>query len=317
VLSLDEIMAADSPPQPPSLREGGADRVVLLDGAMGSLLASRGVCVTGPAWSARALLEAPEAVASVHREYVSAGATVHTANSFRATDTALAEWKKVGGPTIDTATLLRQAFEIARASVPATQRIAASLAPLRDCYEPEVDPVAARLRHRKQLKSLSVEAPDLILCETFANGAEVVVAVEEANHLGLPVWAALTMGPRGDLQSLAGLREAASRARDAGAEAVLLNCSPAVSALETFEAVRSAGVSGIYANAGTDADRLGHLVDWGEPEPRSAEVEVRAERYADLALAWIVAGAEIVGGCCGTTPAHIAAIRARLSKTVT
>lgn len=290
---------------------------MLLDGAMGSLLASRGVCVAGPAWSARALIETPEAVASVHRAYAEAGATVHTVNSFRATEPALGEWAKAGGPTIDVATLLRRAFEIARASVPATQRIAASLAPLRDCYEPGVDPGTARCHHRKQVKYLCVESPDLILCETFVSGAELVVAVEESSRVGVPVWAALTMGPGGDLQSIAALREAASRALEAGADAVLINCSPAVDALSVFQSVQGAGVSGVYANAGAPADRLGHLVDWGELAPDPAELELRAERYADLALAWIAAGAEIVGGCCGTTPAHIAAIRARLAKTVT
>ena len=128
---------------------------------MGSLLASRGVCVAGPAWSARALIEAPEAVVAVHHAYVEAGATVHTVNSFRATETALAEWARVEGPTIDAATLLRRAFECARArerSALAAPRgepcPATSLAPLRGCYEPEVDAVEARSRHRKQLKYL-------------------------------------------------------------------------------------------------------------------------------------------------------------------
>jgi S-methylmethionine-dependent homocysteine/selenocysteine methylase len=277
----------------------------------------RDVRVDGPAWSARALIEAPEAVAAIHRAYADAGATVHTANTFRATDIALAEWSKSGGPTLDTPTLLRRAFEIARASVPRGQRIAASLAPLRDCYEPGVDPATARIRHRKQLKYLSVESPDRILCETFADGLELCVAVEEAARTGIGVWAALTLGPTGDLQSLAALREAASRAREAGADEVLLNCSPAIDALAAFEAVRGAGVTGVYANAGAPADGLGELVDWNETEPAADERASRAERYADLAMAWVAAGASIVGGCCGTTPAHIAAIRGRLAKTVT
>lgn len=284
---------------------------------MGSLLASRGVDVSGPAWSARALIEAPDAVAAIHRDYVAAGATIHTANTFRATEISLAEWANVGGPTIDAATLLRRAFEIAREAVPSTQRLAASLAPLRDCYEPEVDPEVARLHHRKQLKYLYVESPDLILCETFASGAELVVAVEESSRCGVPVWASLTTGPRGDLQSIAALREAAERARQAGAAEVLINCSPAVAALELFEAVKGAGVTGVYANAGAPGARLGQLVDWGEAELDAAEADMRAGRYADLAMAWARAGASIVGGCCGTTPAHIAAMRARLAKTVT
>ena len=242
---------------------------------------------------------------------------MHTVNSFRVTDAALAEWASVGGKPLETSTVLRRAFEIARASVPREQRLAASLAPLRDCYEPATDPEAARLRHRKQLKYLCVESPDLILCETFASGAELVVAVEEASRFGVPVWGALTLGPSGDLQSLAAVREAAARARDAGAEAVLLNCSPAASARAAFQAVKGAGVRGVYANAGAPADRLGSLVDWGEPAPDAEELGARAERYAELAMGWVEEGAAIVGGCCGTTPAHIAAIRARLSKLVT
>src|SRR6516164_647837 len=98
---------------------------------MGTELGRLGVPTPSPAWSAHALIVAPETVAAIHREYAGAGATVHTANTFRARRRAVGErWEA----------LARGAIGIARRSVPRGQRIAGSIGPLEDCYRPDLSP---------------------------------------------------------------------------------------------------------------------------------------------------------------------------------
>src|SRR5271157_2202740 len=112
---------------------------VVLDGPMGTELARRGVPTPAPAWSAHALEVAPEVVAAIHREYAARGATVHTANTFRAQRAAVgARWEAIA----------RRAVQVARQSVPGGQRVAGSLAPVADCYRPDLSPgPASRVAH--------------------------------------------------------------------------------------------------------------------------------------------------------------------------
>src|SRR5687768_7549055 len=102
---------------------------------MGTELGRRGVSLAGEAWSARANLDAPDVVCAIHADHARAGATVHTANTFRTTPWGMGEgWEDAA----------RRAVALARDSVPAGHRVAASLAPLRDCYRPDLSPPSPR-----------------------------------------------------------------------------------------------------------------------------------------------------------------------------
>lgn len=255
----------------------------MLDGPLGTELDRRGVSLPAPAWSARALDVAPEVVAAIHRDYVAAGATVHTTNTFRTKRRSVGDrWEE----------LLQRAVRIARESV-GELRVAGSIAPLEDCYRPDLSPgLASREEHREVAQALARAGVDLLLCETFPSDVEALVAVEEAVRTGLETWASL-LPMTADFP----LRDAARRCVDAGARAVLVNCLPAKETLEKIEQLADLGVPfGAYANAGDERDGYG----------RGAEPEVAAQRYAELARRWVDAGATIVGGCCGTGPAHIA-----------
>jgi S-methylmethionine-dependent homocysteine/selenocysteine methylase len=112
---------------------------------------------------------------------------------------------------------------------------------------------------------------------------------------------ALTAGPHADLLTPAALAEAARRCVDRGASAVLVNCVPATMTLAYVEALAGVGARvGAYANAGEKDDGLGWL-----PMDRAGAA---AARYACFARTWAAAGAAILGGCCGTGPAHIRAL---------
>lgn len=268
--------------------------VVLLDGALGTALEARGVDTSGRAWSARAVLERPELVAALHREYAEAGAVVHTAATFRTRPGDVGpRWREA----------LRRAVALARGAVPPTHRVAGSLGPVEDCWHPERCPADAPARHRELALALAEAGVDLILCETFAGVAEGLAAVDAAVATGRPTWAAFTAGPSAELLRPAALADAARAAVDRGAALVCVNCVPARTIAPWVEALARAGVPfGVYANAGDPADGLG----WGAASGATA--------YARLASTWLDAGAGLVGGCCGTGPEHTRALAALLAQ---
>src|SRR5690606_31364939 len=127
--------------------------------------------------SAAYLTTHPHLVAQLHREYAAAGATVHTANTFRTTPRAAGEdWRD----------LLARAVQLAREAIPPHHRLAGSIAPLEDCYRPDLSPPDARPEHRTLARALAEAGVDLLLCETFPHIDEAVIATEEAAATGLP-----------------------------------------------------------------------------------------------------------------------------------
>jgi S-methylmethionine-dependent homocysteine/selenocysteine methylase len=272
---------------------------ILLDGPMGSELFARGVPTPLPQWSAAALESAPEVVRTIHRDYAAAGATVHTANTFRTQRRQLgALWEN----------LARRAVAIAREAVPSDHRVAASIAPLCDCYRPDLapPPETARAEHRELARALADAGADLLLCETFPSPNEALVAVEEAVATGCETWLGLTAGPDGTLLAPGELASTARTAYARGAALVLVNCVGLRCIGPFVEALAGTGVPfGVYANAGAPDDRIGwrSFADGDGPEP-----------YAEAALRWITLGASVVGGCCGTGPAHVAAIARRIAR---
>ena len=263
----------------------------ILDGAIGTELISRGLELEAPDWSARAIARAPDLLSQIHADYARAGATLHTANTFRTQPRAMGEaWTSALGTAV----------QIARDAVPPGCVVLGSMAPIEDCYRPDLSPgAAARPQHREIAAALAHAGCAVLLCETFANGAEAVVAVEEAMATGLPVWLSLTAGPFGDLLSPTELARIAKDAASTGVERLLVNCIAASQIGPYVDAISVLGLPlGVYANAGREDEALG----WGATSPRAAEA------YAVLAERWRDAGASVIGGCCGTGPLHIQAL---------
>lgn len=268
--------------------------VVLLDGPLGTELAARGVSTRGPAWSARAISEAPDVIAAIHADYAAAGATVHATATFRTRRRTL-------GPTWRDA--VRDAVALTRGAVPADHRVAGSLAPLEDCYRPDLSPPDPGPEHAELAQALAEEGVDLLLVETFPHIGEAVAAVRAARATGLPVWASLTAGFRADLLTPTELADGARRCVDVGAAAVLVNCVPASATLPYVRALAGVGAPfGAYANAGHTDEGIG----WVDTDDGPA-------RYARHAATWLDAGATLVGACCGAGPAHVSALAELLS----
>lgn len=266
--------------------------VTILDGPTGSELTLRGAPTRERGWSANAITRAPDLLRDVHAAYAAAGATVHTACTFRAQPCLFPEQFRG---------LVRTAVQLARQGAQGA-RVAGSLAPVGDCYAPQESPApdVARRLHAEMAGALADAGVDLILCETFPCVSEAEIAVEAAASTGLPVWVALTAGPSADLMTAAALAEGARRCVDRGAGAALVCCVGASLTLPYVEALASVGVPfGAYANAGAaPGDAYG------------ADDAEAVARYVEHAYTWVAAGATLVGGCCGTRPAHVRALAA-------
>ncbi|MCA9300865.1 MAG: homocysteine S-methyltransferase family protein, partial [Phycisphaerales bacterium] len=266
---------------------------ILLDGPVGTMLSERGVPTPSPGWSGHAVLEAPEVLASIHEAYRDAGAMIHTANTFRTTARIFDDW-------IERTSL---AVEIASRS----GTVAGSIAPIEDCYRPDLsparrDPVGTTRAFREFAAVLADAGADLLLCETFPCVDEALLALDAALGTSLPVWVSLTTGYRGDLMTAADVATGARRLADAGAAAVLVNCAPLATIPDLLDALKGCGVPfGAYANSGDPNAYVG----W------TGGIDA-SDAYAEACLDWVRAGASIVGGCCGTTPAHIRKVASRL-----
>jgi S-methylmethionine-dependent homocysteine/selenocysteine methylase len=277
---------------------------LLLDGATGTELERRGLRTTLPLWSSRALLEAPQALLAIHRDYAAAGAQALTANTFRTQRRTLAR----GGLGARAAELTALAVRLAREAAQTAAGdcwVLGSDPPLEDCYRPDLAPDdrALATEHAEHCEQLAAAGVDAILCETHNSAREARAAASAARRTGLPVLVSFVCWQGARLLSGEPLAAALHAVRDLEPAALLVNCLPPANVSACLPVLAEATLPfGCYANLGAPDDVTGFA--------RSDELSPQG--FAASAVQWAAAGARIVGGCCGTTPDHIRAIALRL-----
>ena len=285
--------------------------VVILDGAFGTELERMRAISNSPIWSAEILDKRQELVLSIHREYIRMGAEIITTGTFRTTKRALG---KVGRAD-EYESLTRIAAKLAKetASEAGGEKgvaVAGSIAPLEDCFSPElVPPQDECLReHGLQAKLLEDAGVDLILAETFNSVRECVAVVEVSKETKLPVFLGVTCKPGGEMLSGERLSELASALKGMEPDCMLINCTPA-DELDTALAqlaIAFNGPIGAYANVGR-----------AQARPWENERQVSSSSYLEYARKWVLMGAQVIGGCCGTTPDFICHLSFHLPKKTT
>jgi S-methylmethionine-dependent homocysteine/selenocysteine methylase len=276
-----------------------APRPLLLDGATGSELERRGVRAELPLWSSWALLEAPDVLRQLHAEYLEAGAEALTAATFRTQARALGAAglaERAGELTALAVRLARDAVE--RAERPAF--VLGSAAPLEDCYHPERVPADAALarEHAAHARELVAAGVDAILIETMNTVREAVAAARAAREAGAELLVSFVCGSEARLLSGEPLAEALDALAPLAPLALGVNCLPPHEVTACLGPLRRTGRPFlVYANL-----------------TARGGAEASPEGYAALALGWVRAGAAAVGGCCGSTPAHLAALGRRLRE---
>jgi homocysteine S-methyltransferase len=282
------------------------DGVVVLDGGMGTELEARGARMDYEAWSGLANLDDPDLVRRIHEDYIRAGADVVIANTFATNRAALAAAGY--GDRCEEAN--RAAVDIAlsaRELVGRPVAVAGSMSLLGTVDSEHEPPSEERLLdvYSEQAALLADAGVDLIVLEMF--DARWSAALRPALYTGLPVWvgAWTLLGEGGELVAATGrpFEQDLPALIDDRIAAVLVMHSPLDAVQPALAAIARQwrGPRGAYPHAG----------HWERPNWKFEDLapSVMADRAAD----WVRDGARIVGGCCGTRPAHIRAIHDRLA----
>jgi S-methylmethionine-dependent homocysteine/selenocysteine methylase len=285
---------------------------VRLDGATATELQRRGIPVRAPWWTSAALRtpRGRAVLGAIHAEYAAAGADVITANTFRCN---LRSLTRAGLDRPAAARMVHEAVGIARAAAGRRVRVAGSIAPVEDCYRPDLVPETRTLRaeHRWLARELVAAGVDLVVVETMSCEREALVALEEVLAAGGRAYVSFVCGDDARLLSGEPLVSAVRAAERTGASAVLVNCTSIPRTAACLREMRAAarGPIGAYPNV-EDRSGIATAVHVDRYLPALVDVDV----FATAVLGWRAdLGATVLGGCCGTTPAHLAALYGRLT----
>lgn len=283
-----------------NILEKAQSQIVLFDGGIGTMLLQAGL-PTGESperWN----LENPEAVVNIHRQYVLAGADVVTSNSFGGHPYKL----KLAGLDAQAFEINRSAAAIARQAVKQDAFVAGSIGPTGVILMMgDIDPQELRDGFELQARALVAGGIDIFIIESMSDLEEVTLAFQAIKRVSaLPIIISMTYeaGKTGYRTMMgADIATAARKIQELGADIIATNCGAGIEPItEIVATLRPLTSLPILAepNAG-----LPKLVDG-----KTVYLET-PETMAQKLPALIQAGASLVGGCCGTTPAHIHSFR--------
>ena len=270
------------------------EHVYLFDGAMGTMLYSKGVFINKCYDELN--VRNPEIVLEVHKQYVKAGAEILETNTYGANRVKLRGF----GIEDELRDINMRAAEIARKAAGDRVYVAGAIGPLGIRIEP-YGPTAldeAREFFREQASALNEAGVDLFVCETFSNISEIEQAISAIRDVcSLPIIAQMTIGTDGRTIFGDVPKTFAQRLDRAGADVIGINCSVGpdlmLDAVEEIASVTAKKIS-CQPNAGLPRDVNGRQMYMASPE-----------YFSKYAKRLIHKGVKFIGGCCGTTPEHI------------
>ena len=286
------------------IEELTASGPVVTDGAWGTQLQARGLEVgrAPDGWN----LAHPDRVEEVARAYVEAGSQVILTNTFQASRFALARH----GLAEKVAEINRTGAEISRRAAAGRARVFASIGPSGVVLMMgEVTPEELQDAFRQQARALAEGGADAIVVETMSDPEEAKLAVAAAKATGLPVVGCMTFDSGKDLDRTSfgtTPEQAAEQLTEAGADCIGSNCGQGIEGYVAICRRLNAATDRpiwVQANAGLPRVVEGKTA-WDETP----------DHFASYAPALVEGGASFIGGCCGTTPEFIKAIREKLPR---
>ena len=269
-------------------------KYVFYDGAMGTMLQKRGL---KPGQRPDILnMTAPDAVGEVHRMYVEAGSDIVCANTFGANACALS------GTGYTPEEIICAAIAIARRACGNAAKVALDIGPTGQILAPmgELEAGRAYELFREQAAAGEKAGADFAAIETMSDLAEMNAAISAVKeNTGLPVLATMTFDKSGCTFMGCTPESFAESAQRLGAAAIGLNCS--------YEPAVMIGTAERIAKA-TSLPLIVKL-NAGLPDRETGLYSIGADEFAEQMAPYAGIGARIVGGCCGTTPEYIAALR--------
>jgi len=295
-------------------------RPLLLDGGLGGELEARGYDVSSSLWSASLILQQPEAIESVHRDFLDAGAQCITTSSYQASvdglqalGMSLPEIEAVFRESVLLARRARATYLHENADVRFRPLIAASIGPygayLADGSEYRgnygVDDETLRRFHAQRLHWLDRSGADLIACETMPDLQELRVLRRLLQSVSTPAWVSFCCHDAAHLHDGSELEQAIALFADCESVFALgFNCCPSAliePLIGKLVASNSNKLITVYPNSGQQYDAEGkHWYGEGA-----------LEQWSQQAASWFAAGAGIIGGCCHVGPEYIRELATR------
>ncbi len=287
---------------------------VMLDGGLATELERSGHDLHDPLWSARVLVEDPDAIRAVHAAYFAAGADVAISASYQAT------FEGFAGRGIDVpkaTALMRKSVELAREAADGGRLVAASVGPYGAMlgngaeytgdYDRDEDELVAF--HVPRMEVLAEAEPDLFAVETIPSIVEAAALIRALEKVPeVPAWVSFSCRDGTHICDGTKIDEAVLTVANAPTVvAVGINCTPPLHAESLVETVSATTEKSVvcYPNRGSFWDPMRKA--WTDPPRQDARPPLRP-------LDWKRAGASLIGGCCGTTPEDIAAAAGALGR---
>ncbi len=289
--------------------------IIVLDGGISSEIERRGVEMSYGTWSGTAISTHPDVITGVHEDYIKAGADIITTNTYCGTRVIL----RRDGLGDRTEEINRRAVEYAQKSRERAARersmwIAGSMScDVEKFLNDELSDDEAGAAFQEQATVLAKAGVDLLLTECIIGMGHTRKAVEAALATGLPVWASLNFGPEserdrwskppGKLYTGETPAEAAKILVNLGVSAILIFHTRPTDVAVPLQQIKDACSLpvGVYAHSG----------EWFRPYFNTVG-SLSPYEYLQWAQDWVSMGAQIIGGCCGTTPEHIGVLKAKL-----
>ena len=279
--------------------------LIILDGGMGGEILRR--AGRSELWSAQALLDAPDLVAGVHRDYIDAGAEIIITNTYSTIPSYLAK-AGLEGRYVELAELAGRIARQQADAAPHPVQVAGSLPPLDESYRHDLVPSdeAARPIYRTLAQTLKPFV-DLFLCETMSSVRETRNAATQALEVSngdLPVLVSWTLDERAGcgLRSGESVAEAVAALDDLDIAGFMFNCTSPEAILAGLEELTTLTDKPIGAYPNALHIPPGWTLD-NDIEAGYEELDVAT--FVDWAERWSATGAAIIGGCCGIGPDHI------------
>ena len=283
-----------------SFREVLSKRVLVCDGAMGTMLQAAGM--PGGHCSEEWNRSHPQAISKIHTAYLAAGADIIETNTFGGNRYRLG----AHGLAADLTELNESAARLARAVCPEGKWVAGSIGPTGEFLEPIGSLSADQLKEAftEQIEALLQGGVDLFIVETMSDPQEGKAAIEAVRALDptIPILSSMTFEkkPTG-FRTMMGIQPEAMPAiyQEAGADVIGANCGSGMDEMIAIIKILRAATDLpllAQANAGLPETEQGGIIYREKPEERAISVQQLLE-----------CGINIIGGCCGTTPEHIAA----------
>ena len=289
--------------------------VTIMDGGMGGEIQARLEGAGHGLWSAKALVEAPQIVVDLHKQYIAAGAEIILTNSY----STIPHYLGKEGLAEQFVEYTKLAGQLARQAVRESDRtvqVAGSIPPLNESYRSDLVPSAEEALpvYRSMVEALQPYV-DCYICETMSSADEALNAAGQAvaHGGGKPVYVSWTLNerPGKGLRSGEPIAEAYGRVSHLGLAGFMFNCTSPEAIIAAIPQLREFTDKpiGCYANRMNEVSpewTLDNEISTGR------RADLGTEHFVKMAEDCVASGATIVGGCCGIGPQDIAALHEAL-----